>query len=139
MRIISRMNILREGKKNELTWGKKEWTQNKIITVAVDLLHFFHMVLNMPRYIHLLKFCVSNSFYIQFQKWEESKTLPLESLKQYKIVNFEQCKANPPPFIFSIVKTFFYWFKSKLINSSTIVLINTNWKSQCYSKKFNNH
>ena len=65
------------------------------------LVALFHMVLNMPRYIHLLSFCVSNSFYIQFQKWEESKTLQFELLKQNKIVNFEQCKANPPLFIFS--------------------------------------
>ena len=34
------------------------------------LVALFDMVLNMPRYIHLLSFCVSNSFYIQFQKWE---------------------------------------------------------------------
>ena len=35
------------------------------------LVALFHMVLNMPRYIPLLSFCVSNSFYLQFQKKEE--------------------------------------------------------------------
>ena len=76
------------------------------------LVALVHMVLNMPRYIHIISFCVSNSIYIQFKSYKSQKHYNLSYQKglgllinifvaylYMKTLWFKQSKANPPLFV----------------------------------------